>query len=301
MAVDTFERSRGSGARVAAALYRRPWARATLLLTPPLAWLLVIYIASLAILLITAFWRINAFTTNIERVFNLGNFKLIATNPAYRAIVGRTVGMAAAVTVTDAVVAFPVAYYMARLASERTRTSLFVAVLLPLWVSYVVRVYAWVLIFTHNGALNWSLGKLGLGPVNLVFTNVAVYIVFCYLWLPFMIIPTYAALERIPASYIEASTDLGGRAWRTLREVILPLAVPGIVAGSIFTFSLTLGDFLNPELIGGAGSSLIGKVIEENFGIANNVPFGAALAMVPVVVMALYLLLAKRLGAFEAL
>jgi putative spermidine/putrescine transport system permease protein len=162
-------------------------------------------------------------------------------------------------------------------------------------------VYAWLLIFTHDGVLNWTLGKFGLGPVSLAYTNVAVLIVFCYVWLPFMIIPVYAAFERIPVSYIEASSDLGGREWRTVRSVILPLALPGVVAGSIFTFSLTLGDFVTPILIGGAGSSLIGKVVEENVGVASNVPFAAAFAMIPVVIMGIYLLVAKRLGAFEAL
>ncbi len=288
-------------ARVSAALWRRPWARASLLLTPPLAWFLVIYIASLAVLLVTAFWQINPFTTNIERVWNLGNFRLLLSNPGYRSIVLRTIGMATVVTVTDGIIAFPFAYYMARVASRRARTILFVAVLLPLWASYIAKVYAWVLIFNHNGILNWSLGKIGLGPFNLVYTNKAVFISFCYLWLPYMILPVFAALERIPDSFIEASSDLGGRAWRTTRQVILPLALPGVVAGSIFTFSLTLGDFINPTLIGGTGSSMLGKVMAESVGIANNVPFAAALAMVPIVVMAVYLLGAKRLGAFEAL
>jgi len=286
---------------LSAALWRRPWARATLLLTPALAWFVLIYLAALVVLLITAFWRINAFTTNIERVWNLGNFTLIFENPAYRDIVLRTVGMAAAVTVADAIIAFPFAYYMARLASHRTRTVLYVAILLPLWASYLAKVYAWLLIFTHDGLLNWSLGKAGVGPVNLIYTNWAVFIVFCYIWLPFMIIPVYAALERIPSSQIEASQDLGARTWRTLRLVILPLVLPGLVAGSIFTFSLTLGDFITPILIGGTGSNFMGNVIEQSVGIANNVPFAAAMALIPVAIMAVYLLGARALGAFRAL
>src|SRR5207244_8254602 len=181
------------------------------------------------------------------------------------------------------------------------RTVLFVAVLLPLWASYLVRVYAWVLILNHQGLLNWSLGKVGVGPVGLLYTNWAVYIVFCYLWLPFMIIPVYAALERIPASYLEASQDLGGRTWRTARLVLLPLALPGIVAGSIFTFSLTLGDYITPLLVGGTSAIFIGNIIYSNVGIANNVPFAAAMAMVPMVIMAAYLLSARALGAFEAI
>ena len=190
---------------------------------------------------------------------------------------------------------------MARMASRRTRTVLYVAILLPLWASYLAKVYAWLLIFTHDGLLNWTLGKVGIGPVNLIYTNWAVFIVFCYVWLPFMILPVYAALERIPPSQIEASQDLGARTWRTLRLVILPLALPGLVAGSIFTFSLTLGDFITPILIGGVGSNFIGNVIEQNVGIANNVPFAAALALIPVAIMAAYLLGARALGAFRAL
>jgi putative spermidine/putrescine transport system permease protein len=289
----------GVWSRVSAALWRRPWARATMLLTPPLAWFVLIYLASLAVLLVTAFWQINPFTTNIERVFSLGNLQTIVSSPAYRAIILRTVGMAAAVTVTDAVVAFPFAYYMARVASKRTRTALFVAILLPLWASYLAKVYSWLLIFTHDGILDWSLSKIGLGQVHLIYTNWAVYIVFCYLWLPFMITPVYAALERIPPSQIEASQDLGGRTWRTTRMVLFPLALPGIVAGSIFTFSLTLGDYITPLLVGGTSSIFMGNIIYSNIGTANNVPFAAAMALFPIAIMAIYLLGARALGAFE--
>jgi putative spermidine/putrescine transport system permease protein len=291
---------RGTGARISAALWRRPWMRATALLTPPLAWFVFIYLASLGVLLITAFWRINEFTTNIERVWGLSNFQQIFSSPAYRQIILRTVLMAAGVTIVDALIALPFAYFMARMASPRTRTALFVAVLIPLWASYLARVYAWILVLNHDGILNWTLARLGLGPVNILYTNTAVFIVFCYIWLPFMVIPVYAALERIPPSYFEASADLGGKGWRTTRSVVLPLALPGLVAGSIFTFSLTLGDYINPTLTGGAGSNLIGNVIASNVGVANNIPFAAAFAMVPIAIMAIYLLLAKRLGAFEA-
>ena len=274
-------------------LWRRPWARATLLLTPPLAWFLLLYVAALVVLLITAFWQINPFTTNIERTFSLDNFSTILSSPAYRGIIGRTVGMAAAVTVTDAVVAFPFAYYMARIAAPRTRTALFVAILLPLWASYLAKVYSWLLIFTKGGVLDSVLN------VHLIYTNWAVYVVFCYLWLPFMIIPVYAALERIPPSQIEASQDLGARTWRTTRSVLLPLALPGVVAGSIFTFSLTLGDYITPLLVGGTSATFMGNIIYSNIGVANNVPFAAAMAMFPIVIMAGYLLGARALGAFE--
>jgi putative spermidine/putrescine transport system permease protein len=291
----------GMWTRVSAVLWRRPWARATILLTPPLAWFVLIYLASLVVLLITAFWQINPFTTNIERVWSLSNFTTIFTSPAYRAIILRTVGMAAAVTVVDAAVAFPFAYFMARIASPRTRTALFVAILLPLWASYLAKIYSWLVIFTHDGILDWSLGRIGLSQIHLIYTNWAVFTVFCYLWLPFMIIPVYAALERIPASQIEASQDLGARTWRTTRLVLLPLALPGIVAGSIFTFSLTLGDYITPLLVGGTSAEFMGNVIYSNIGIANNVPFAAAMACIPVAIMAVYLLGARALGAFEAI
>jgi putative spermidine/putrescine transport system permease protein len=287
--------------RVSAALWRRPWARATLLLTPPLAWFVLLYLAALVVLLITAFWQINPLTTNIERVFTLSNFTTIFSSAAYRLIILRTVGMAAAVTLTDAVVAFPFAYFMARVAAPRTRTILFVAILLPLWASYLAKVYSWLLIFTHDGPLDWTFGKIGLSQVHLIYTNWAVFTVFCYLWLPFMIIPVYAALERIPASQLEASQDLGARTWRTTRSVMLPLALPGIVAGSIFTFSLTLGDYITPLLVGGTSSTFMGNIIYTNIGIANNVPFAAAMAMIPIAIMAIYLLSARALGAFEAI
>ena len=287
----------GPWSRVSALLWRKPWARATALLSPPLAWFLLIYVASLAVLLVTAFWTVNPFTTNIEHTWTLSNFTTILGTPAYRAIIARTVAMAAGVTVVDALIAIPFAYYMARIARPRTRVFLFVCMLLPLWASYLAKVFAWLLIFTHDGVLNWALGKIGIGPLNLIYTNTAVFIVFCYIWLPYMVIPVYASLERIPASQIEASQDLGGRTWRTMRSVILPLALPGIVAGSIFTFSLTLGDYITPLLIGGGNSTLIGNVIESNVGVANNLPLAAAMAMVPIAIMACYLLAARALGA----
>ena len=290
----------GIGLRASAALWRRPWARATILLTPPLAWFILVYLAALVVLLITAFWQINPFTTNIERVWNLGNFTQILTSSAYRAVIVRTVGMAAAVTVVDAIVAFPFAYYMARIASRRARTALFVAILLPLWASYLAKVYSWLLIFTHGGLLDWGLGHIGLGQVHLIYTNWAVFTVFAYIWLPFMIIPVYAALERIPSSQFEASQDLGARTWMTTRRIIVPLALPGIVAGSIFTFSLTLGDYITPLLVGGTSANFMGNIIYTNIGIANNVPFAASMAMVPIVIMAVYLLSARAIGALEA-
>ena len=291
----------GAATPLQALLWRRPWLRAFLLLFPPLGWFVAIYLASLALLLVTAFWQINDFTTQIEQVWNLNNFRTILLDPTYRLIIGRTVVLAAAVTITDAAIAFPFAYFMARVASRRTQRLLFAAVLLPLWASYLARVYSWILILNHSGLLNWSMQSIGLPAPNLGYTNVAMWIVFSYIWLPFMIIPTYSAMERVPESLMEAAADLGARRWRAVRDVVLPLALPGVVAGSIFTFSLTLGDYITPVLVGGAGSTFIGNVVYSNVGIANNVPFAAALATVPVAIMAVYLLVAKRLGAFEAL
>jgi putative spermidine/putrescine transport system permease protein len=220
---------------------------------------------------------------------------------AYRTIALRTIGIAAAVTVTDIILAVPFAFFAARIAPKRLQAALFVAVLLPLWSSYLVRVFAWRLILAKDGILNWFIGQLGFGALNIGYSNWAMWIVFSYIWLPFMILPVWAAIERVPDSYLEASADLGARGWRTFRTVLLPLILPGIVAGSIFTFSLTLGDFITPTLVGGAGSTFIGNVVYQEVGIANNVPFAAAFATVPLVVMGIYLLIARRLGAFEAL
>ena len=260
----------------------------------------VVYLGALASLFISAFWEVDAFTGKVVHHWTFSNFSSLFHESVYRDIALRTLWMAAAVTATDIVLAFPLAYFMARIAPSRLRAVLFVAVLLPLWSSYLVRIYAWRTILAKDGALNWALNGIGLPDAGLAYTNTAMWIVFSYVWLPFMVLPVYAALERIPDSYLEASADLGGRSWRTFRNVILPLALPGIVAGSIFTFSLTLGDFITPALVGGAGSAFIGNIVEEYIGINGNVPFAAAFATVPVVVMAIYLIVARRLGAFEA-
>ena len=259
--------------------------RPALLLTPPLAWFVLVYLTSLVLLLITAFWTIDTFTTQIVQVWNLDNFRIILTEPAYRLIIGRTVGLAALVTITDAALAFPFAYFMARVASRRTQTILFAAVLLPLWASYLARVYAWILILNHSGILNWSLQWIGLPPANIGYTYVAMWIVFSYIWLPFMIIPTYAAMERVPETLLEAAADLGAPRWRAVRDVVLPLAIPGVVAGSIFTFSLTLGDYITPTLV--SNQQFIGNVIYANVGVAGNLPLAAAYATVPMVITSL--------------
>jgi putative spermidine/putrescine transport system permease protein len=286
---------------VSAALFRRPWLRATLLLSAPGAWFVLIYMTALALLFISALWRMDSFTGNLVHSWTLDNFKTLFTVPVYRTIALRTIGIAAAVTVTDAILAVPFALYAARMAPKRLQNVLFVAVLIPLWSSYLVRVYAWRLILAKDGVINWVLGNVGFGSVNIGYSNWAMWIVFSYIWLPFMILPVWSAIERVPDSYIEASADLGARGWRTFRTILMPLILPGLAAGSIFTFSLTLGDFITPTLVGGAGSDFIGNVVYQSVGIANNVPFAAAFATVPLVIMGLYLLLARRLGAFEAL
>jgi putative spermidine/putrescine transport system permease protein len=288
--------------RFSATLWRRPWLKATALLTPPMAVFLLVYVGALTVLFVSSFWTVDSFTGTVLHTWTLSNFRQIF-DPAqpYLRIAGRTIGIAAAVTITDAVLAFPLGYFMARRAGPRTRGALFVMILLPLWSSYLVRIYAWRTILSHDGAINWALNGLGLPDQNIAYTNWAMWIVFTYVWLPFMVLPVYAALERIPESLIEASADMGARGLRTLRSVIIPLALPGIVAGSIFTFSLTLGDFITPLLVGGPSSSFIGNVVYDFIGINANVPFAAAFAVVPVVVMGVYLVIARRLGAFEAL
>ena len=305
MELDGTTRAEGPAAAGALrAASRLSWRRPGLLtfgqVSAPVAAFLLVYVAALAALLIQSLWTTDAFTGKVIHSWNLDNFRRLADDP-YPTVVLRTVGIASAVTVTCMVLAFPYAYFLVRIASRRLRIALLVATVLPLWVSYLVRVYSWRLILNPDGALNWALNGIGLGDLDIAYTNWAMWLVFTYIWFPFMVLPVYAALERVPYSYIEASADLGGRGFTTLRRVILPLAVPGLAAGSIFTFSLTLGDYIAPSLVGGPGSSLIGTVVFENLGLANNAPFAAAFATIPLAIMAVYLTLMKRLGAFESL
>ena len=258
---------------------------------------MIAYIGSLAVLFVAAFWRLDGFTAEIVRDYSLDNFRTLWENDVYRAITLRTLGIAAAVTITDALLALPIAYYMAKVATPRTRALLVVAILLPLWASYLVKVYAWRIMLQENGLVDWALSPLGLSGPG--FGNVATWLVFSYLWLPFMILPVYAGLERIPNSLLEASADLGARGSRTFLRVVLPVAFPAIVAGSIFTFSLTMGDYITPQLV--SSTQFIGNVVYANVGVANNLPLAAAFATVPVGVMVVYLLLARRAGAFESL
>jgi len=285
------------GRRLATFLYRHPRAQLAALLSVPLAWLVLAYLGSLAVLLVAAFWRLDPFTVEVVHELSLDNFRTLIESDVYRTITARTLGIAAAATLTDFVLALPIAYYMAKVASPRARALLAVAVVMPLWSSYLVKVYAWRIMLQEEGILNWALDPLGLAGPG--FGNVATWLVFSYLWLPFMILPIYAGLERIPNSLLEASGDLGAKAGRTFLRVILPLVLPAAVAGSIFTFSLTMGDFITPSLV--SSTQFIGNVVYANVGVANNLPFAAAFATVPVIVMVVYLLVARRLGAFDNL
>ncbi|HEX3264813.1 MAG TPA: ABC transporter permease [Candidatus Limnocylindrales bacterium] len=285
--------------RISAALYRRPRLVLGALLTPPVLWLVVIYLGSLGLLFLSSLWHLDPVTSRILRDPTLANFQeVFSPDKPYLRVAQHTVGIAAIVTIADALLAFPLAYYMARVASPRTRSILFIAATIPLWISYLVRVYSWRIILADGGFLDWALGSVGLkGPGAL--GDVPIAVVFTYIWLPYMVLPLYAGLERIPRSLLEASSDLGGRSWTTFRRIVFPLAFPGLVAGSIFTFSLTLGDYITPTLF--SGEQFIGNVIYSNVGVAGNVPLAAAYAIVPVAVVAVYLVFARRLGAFEAL
>jgi putative spermidine/putrescine transport system permease protein len=284
--------------RLAAWLHAHPRAQLGLLLAAPLAWLVLVYIGSLAVLLLNAFWTSDSFTGKVKPFdWSLGAFESIIRNEVYRTIALRTVGMALLVTFTDAILAIPIAYYMARVASPRTRRLLVVAVLMPLWASYLVKIFAWRTVFLGNGFLSWILAPFGVnGPGTDEIANS--WVVFSYLWLPYMILPIYAGLERVPDSLLEASADLGARAGTTFRKVILPLVFPSVVAGSIFTFSLTLGDYIVPSLVSDA--KFIGNVIYDNSSLGN-FPIAAAYSIVPIAIMVGYLIVARRLGAFDSL
>jgi putative spermidine/putrescine transport system permease protein len=293
-------------------LYTRRGLLLLALLGPPLLWFGVIYLGSLFALLANAFFGLDDFTGQVVREFTLKNFVEL-TDPANLDVARRSITMAIAVTLACTVIAFPLAYYMARHASGAGKALLYIAVMLPLWSSYLVRLYAWKLLLAKEGAINWlaqqthtawlvegllSLPAIG-GP-SLSFSAIGTFIVFVYMWLPFMILPIQAAIERIPGSYIEASGDLGAGPAMTFFKVILPLALPGIAAGSIFTFSLTLGDYIIPQVIGDS-TLYIGQVVYRQQGVAGNIPFAAAFSLVPIAVIGIYLWLAKRMGAFDAL
>lgn len=308
--------ARGDGGgvlrRLSSLLLARRGLLLAVLLGPPLLWLGVIYLGSLLALLANAFFGLDDFTGQVKREFTLANFVALL-EPANLDVAVRTIAMAVAVTLACTVIGFPLAYYIARHARGATRALLFVGVMLPLWSSYLVRLYAWKLLLAKEGAISWFAAQTHttwlleallstpvVGGPSLSFSRLGTFVVFVYMWLPFMILPIVAAIERIPPSMLEAAADLGAAPRASLRDVILPLAMPGVAAGSIFTFSLTLGDYIIPQVIGDS-TLFIGQVVYRQQGVAGNIPFAAAFSLVPIVVIALYLWFAKRRGAFDAL
>jgi putative spermidine/putrescine transport system permease protein len=271
----------------------RPRLRTGLLLLPPLLWLGVAYLGALGALFLAAFWTTNEFTGDLVRVFTLDNFRQLLEQPVYRTITGRTLGVAVLVTIVDAALALPVAFFMAKVASPRLQRLLVIAVLMPLWASYLVKAYAWRGMLSKSGPLEWLGVSPGYGLTGLVIT-------LAYLWLPYMILPVYAGLQKLPDSLLEASADLGAPAQMTFRRVVLPSVFPALVAGSIFTFSLTMGDYIAVKIVGGP-TQMLGNVVADNYGVANNLPFAAAYAVVPVLVMLAYLGIVRRTGALENL
>jgi putative spermidine/putrescine transport system permease protein len=287
---------RSAGRRLADLFHGRPRFQVGALLSAPLAWLVVLYLGSLVVLLVASFWSVDALSGELIKGFTFDNYKELWDTDVYRTVAFRTIGIASAVTVTDALLALPIAFYMAKVASPRVKGILVVAILMPLWSFYLVKVYAWQTMLSAHGIINWALDPLGVNGPG--FGATAVWIVESYLWLPYMILPIYAGLERIPDSLLSASEDLGAKPGRTFRQVILPLAFPAVVAGSIFTFSLTLGDYITPSLVS-PDTQFIGNVVFTSH--TNNLPLASAFATVPIVVMVAYLLIARRLGAFEHL
>lgn len=299
-------------ARFSDLLWRRPSVLLAVLLGPPVLWLGVVYLGSLFALLIQSFFSIDEFTGLIQYRFTLKTYGELL-QPVNLDIILRTVAMAASVTLAAVVVAFPVAYYAARYARGRWKALFYLGIMLPLWSSYLVKVYAWKLILAKEGILTWGLSKIGLMPLleailsipviggnSLSVSYIGTFLVFLYVWLPFMILPMQAAMERVPVSLLEASADQGAEPVQTLRHVLLPLALPGVVAGSIFTFSLTLGDYIIPQIVG-SSRLFIGQAVYAHQGTAGNIPLAAAFTVVPIVIMGFYLWGAKRLGAFDAL
>ena len=305
-------RRRGARAALGDLLYRRPNLFLAVLLGAPLAWIGLVYIGSLLALLVQSFFSIDEFSGLVRHQFTLKTYGELL-RPANLDIIVRSLTMAAAVTLAAAAIAFPIAYYAARYARGRWKALFYLAVMLPLWSSYLVRVYAWKLILAKEGIITWLAGKLNLtwaldallsvpviGGPSLSISYIGTFLVFLYVWLPYMILPTQAALERVPKSLIEASADLGATPAQGFRTVILPLALPGLVAGSIFTFSLTLGDYIIPQIVG-TSRYFIGQAVYTLQGTAGNIPLAAAFTVVPIVIMGLYLMIARRLGAFDAL
>jgi putative spermidine/putrescine transport system permease protein len=282
--------------RLAGVAHRHPGLRLAALLAAPMTWLVVAYLGALSIMLVSAFWTVNSFTSNIEYVWNLSNFQTIVTDPAYREIVLRTLGIAVAVTAIDLALALPMALYLAFVATPRTSRVVLAAVITPLWAGYLVKAYAWWVALSNGGIIDWILKPFGLSSPG--FGTTAVILTLSYLWLPYMILPVYTSLGQMSSSVLSASADLGARPGRTLRTVVLPLLKPAIIAGSIFTFSLSLGDYLAVEIVGG-NTTMLGSAIAGD--VTLNLPLAAALSCVPVAIIICYLLAARRSGALDQL
>jgi putative spermidine/putrescine transport system permease protein len=284
--------------RASVVLSKRPRLRLGLLLGAPLAWLGLIYIVALAALLVTAFWTVDSFTGQVRTEWTLDNIITVVTGALYQTVTLRTVGIALLVTVVDIVIALPIAFFMAKVAGPRLRVALVVAVLMPLWASYLVKAYAWRSVLSEGGIVDWALGPFGGSSPG--YGIPAVIMTLAYLWLPYVILPIYSGLERVPDSLLEASGDLGAKTGRTLSSVVLPLLWPSIIAGAIFSFSLSLGDYITVNIVGGA-NQLLGNLVYTNVGAANNLPLAAAIALIPVAIMAVFLLGVRRTGALDNL
>jgi len=285
--------------RASAFLFRHRGAQLTFTLGPTLSWMVVIYLFSLAVLLISSFWTLNPLTAQVEHTWSLKNYQTILQGSVYWRVTLRTVLLAAAVTVTDVLLAFPLSYYASRMASPRTRNLLLFAVVMPLWANYLAKVFAWKTMLGGDGPVDAFFGIFGWHP-GLSSSIVSLWLVLSYIWLPYVILPILAAFERVPDSYLEASSDLGARSGRTFRKVVWPLVLPGVVAASIFSFSLSLGDYLAAPLV--SKTLVLGNLIDQLAGgTANNKPLAAALSMIPLVIMGIYLLIARAMHAFEAL
>ncbi len=284
--------------RLSSSLSARPRLRLSLLLTAPLTWLVLIYIVALAALLVTAFWSVDSFTGELDKSFTFDNLREITTEALYRTVTIRTIAVALAVTIVDIAIALPIAFYMAKIASRRMQRILVIAVLTPLWASYLVKAFAWRSMLSDGGIIEWAASRVGLESPG--YGLAAVVMTQAYIWLPYVILPIFAGLERVPDSLLDAAGDLGASAWQTMRTVVFPMLVPAIIAGSIFSFSLTLGDYITVNIVGGA-NQMLGNLVYTNVGAANNLPLAAAVALIPVIIMVGYLGVVRRTGALENL
>ncbi|MFQ4147655.1 ABC transporter permease [Arthrobacter sp. LAPM80] len=283
---------------VSAVLSRTPWLRLAGLLTAPAGWLILVYVAALAALLITALWTVDTFTGKVSTTWNFDNVIQVVTDPVYQIITLRTIWIAVAVTVIDMVIAIPIAFFIAKVATVKWQKILVVAVLMPLWASYLVKAYAWRNVLADGGLLEWLGAPIGVSSPG--YSETAVILTLAYIWLPYMILPIHAGFEKVPDSLLEASSDLGAKPLSTMRLIMLPILVPSIIAGTIFTFSLSLGDYITAQIVGGK-TQMLGTVVYANVGAANNLPFASAVALIPIVIIMIYLFVVRRTGALNNL